>query len=80
MNNNNRFYPRLARAHMMDGSIREGWFVYGFADGPFKGDIKVFLRKQILLFTQPFMILLLLGVKSFHCSIYKKLIQRYLNV
>jgi len=30
----------VARAHMMDGSIREGWFVYGFADGPFKGDIK----------------------------------------
>ena len=31
----------VARLHMKDGSIREGWFINGFADGPFKGDIKV---------------------------------------
>merc|ERR1719411_1999829 len=30
----------VARLHMKDGSIREGWFINGFADGPFKGDIK----------------------------------------
>ena len=33
----------VARLHMTDGSIREGWFINGFADGPFKGDIKVTL-------------------------------------
>ena len=31
----------VARLHMKDGSIREGWFLNGFAEGPFKGDIKV---------------------------------------
>ena len=39
----------VARVHMADGSIREGWFVEGFADGPFKGDIKVSMF-QLLLF------------------------------
>ena len=31
----------VGRIHMQDGSVREGWFLQGFADGPFKGDIKV---------------------------------------
>ena len=31
----------VARLHMKDGSIREGWFLHGLAHGPFKGDIKV---------------------------------------
>ena len=31
----------VGRAHMMDGSVREGWFQQGFANGPWKGDIKV---------------------------------------
>ena len=31
----------VARLHMKDGSIREGWFINGVAEGPFKGDIKV---------------------------------------
>lgn len=31
----------VARLHMKDGSIREGWFSSGYAEGPFKGDIKV---------------------------------------
>ena len=36
----------VGRIHMKDGSIREGWFVNGFADGPFKGDIKVMKEEQ----------------------------------
>ena len=31
----------VGRLHMQDGSVREGWFLNGFADGPFKGDVKV---------------------------------------
>ena len=31
----------VGRAHMLDGSVREGWFHQGFAHGPWKGDIKV---------------------------------------
>ena len=31
----------VGRAHMTDGSVREGWFSQGFAHGPWKGDIKV---------------------------------------
>ena len=35
------FLTGVARLHMTDGSIREGWFSHGVADGPFKGEIKV---------------------------------------
>ena len=35
------FLTGVTRIHMADGSVREGWFLNGFANGPFKGDIKV---------------------------------------
>ena len=31
----------IGKMHMLDGSIREGWFLAGKADGPFKGVMKV---------------------------------------
>ena len=31
----------IGRIHIKDGSIREGWFSEGKADGPFKGVVKV---------------------------------------
>jgi len=34
------FLTGVTRIHMADGSVREGWFLHGFANGPFKGDIK----------------------------------------
>ena len=35
------FLTGVTRIHMANGSVREGWFLHGFANGPFKGDIKV---------------------------------------
>ena len=39
------FLTGVGRLHMKDGSIREGWFRAGIAEGPFKGDIKVTLSR-----------------------------------
>jgi len=37
---NNGVLSGIGKIHMIDGSIREGWFCQGKADGPFRGDVK----------------------------------------